>query len=100
VHDSFLHHDDEQAAAEKVLASAPGQVSAVVYLGGRWVGLDLLAGPGLFRAWPRLRSGYVADAISQESKPWHPLDAGTVLGGSSRAWPRLRRRWASAKSTA
>src|SRR5882672_6279631 len=47
---------------------------------GRWVGLDLLAGPGLFgRAWPRLCAGYVADAIGQEPKPRLRLDAGAVL---------------------
>lgn len=49
-------------------------------MAGRWVGLDLLAGPGLFgRAWPRLCAGYVADAIGRKPKPWLRLDGGTVL---------------------
>ena len=51
-----------------------------MYMGGWWVGLDLLAGPGLFScAWPCLCAGYVADAIGREPKPWHRLDAGAVL---------------------
>jgi len=46
-------------------------------LGSKWLGLDLLAGPGLFaRVWPRLCAGYVADAIGREPKPCHRLDAG------------------------
>jgi hypothetical protein len=48
-------------------------------MAGRWVGLDLLAGPGLFgRARPQLCAGYVADAIGKP-KPWQRLDAGAVL---------------------
>jgi hypothetical protein len=57
---------------------------------GRWVGLDLLAGPGLFgRAWPRLCAGYVADAIGREVKPWQRLDVGAVLSrlGDGQAEP-------------
>jgi hypothetical protein len=36
------------AAARQALAAVPGQVGAIVYIAGRWAGLDLLAGPGLF----------------------------------------------------
>jgi hypothetical protein len=46
----------------------------------RWVGLELLAGPGLFgRAGPRLRAGYVGNTIGREPKPWHRLDARAIL---------------------
>lgn len=34
-------------AARQALAAQPGQVGALVYVAGRWVGLDLLADPGL-----------------------------------------------------
>lgn len=55
-------------AARQALAPRPGQIGALVYLSGRWVGLDLLAGPGLFsRAWPRLCAGYAADAIGRKT---------------------------------
>ena len=57
----------------QALAAQPGQVGALIYMAGRWAGLDLLAGPGLFgRAWPRLCAGYGADAIGREIKPPGP----------------------------
>jgi hypothetical protein len=78
--DLYARHETEMAAARQALAAQPGQVGALIYMGSRWVGLDLLAGPGLFgRAWPRLCAGYVADAIDREPKVWQRLDAGAVL---------------------
>jgi hypothetical protein len=39
-------------------------VGAIVYGGGEWWGLELLAGPRLFRkAWSRLLPGYAMDAL-------------------------------------
>lgn len=78
--DVYARHQTDMTAARQALAAQPGQVGALIYMVGRWVGLDLLAGPGLFgRAWPRLCAGYVADAIGREPKPWHRLDAGAML---------------------
>lgn len=78
--DVYARHQTDMTAARQALAAQPGQVGAVVYVAGRWVGLDLLAGPGLFgRAWPRLCAGYVADAIGREPKPRIGLDASAVL---------------------
>jgi hypothetical protein len=78
--DLYARHETEMAASRRGLAAQPGQVGALIYMGSQWVGLDLLAGPGLFgRAWPCLCAGYVADAIGREAKPWHRLDAGAVL---------------------
>ncbi|HYB43480.1 MAG TPA: DUF6569 family protein [Candidatus Methylomirabilis sp.] len=55
---------NELAAARRALAPVAGQVGALVYLAGRWAGLDLLASPALFsRGWPRLAMGYAADAL-------------------------------------
>ncbi len=88
--DLYARHETDVAAARRVLAAQPGQVGALIYMDGRWVGLDLLAGPGLFgRAWPRLCAGYVADAIGREAKPWQRLDAGAVLShlGEGQAEP-------------
>jgi hypothetical protein len=49
---------------ERALSADPGQVGALVYGGGEWWGLELLAGPGLFRkAWARLLPGYAMDAL-------------------------------------
>jgi hypothetical protein len=78
--DVYARHDAELAAARRALAARPGQVGALLFLGGRWVGLDLLAGPGLFgRSWPRLCAGYVADAIGQAPAPVQQLEAGVLL---------------------
>jgi hypothetical protein len=78
--DLFARHEADMGAARQALAAQPGQVGAIIYTAGRWAGLELLAGPGLFRrAWPRLSAGYVADAIGQELKRWIPLDAGAIL---------------------
>src|SRR5687768_2218406 len=53
--DTYVRHEDAVAAARMALAARPGQVGALVYIAERWLGLDLLASPGLFnRAWPRL----------------------------------------------
>ncbi len=76
----FTRYELDLAAARQALAAQPGQVGALICMGSRWVGLDLLAGPGLFaRAWPRLCAGYVANGIGREAKPGHRLDAGVVL---------------------
>ncbi len=67
--DFYHRYDEEIAGAREALAATPGQVGAAVYLGGRWVGLELLAGPGLFeRTWPRLCAGYAADAVGQRRR--------------------------------
>ncbi len=69
--DLFACHDTDMTAARQALAAQPGQVGALIYMGSQWVGLELLAGPGLFgRVWPRLCAGYVADAIGREPKRW------------------------------
>jgi hypothetical protein len=53
-------------AARAALAPRPGQVGALVFLGKRWLGLDLLPSPGLFeRAWPRLCAGYAAEVLGR-----------------------------------
>lgn len=78
--DVYARYEPDLAAARQALAAQPGQVGALIYMAGRWVGLDLLAGSRLFGlAWPRLCAGYVADAIGREAEPWHGLDAGAVL---------------------
>lgn len=64
--DVYGRHEDELRRAGETLAPRPGQVGALVYLAGRWLGVDLLAAPGLFaRVWPRLCSGYAADALGR-----------------------------------
>jgi hypothetical protein len=78
--DFYARYDSEITAARQALAAQPGQVGALIYIAGRWVGLDLLAGPRLFaRAWSRLCAGYMADAIRLEAKPHPGLDAAALL---------------------
>jgi hypothetical protein len=80
MHDFYARYETEMTAARQALAAQPGQVGALVYITGRWVGLDLLAGPRLFaRAGSRLCAGYMADAIGLEAKPHPGLDAGATL---------------------
>jgi hypothetical protein len=45
--DLYARYDTDMAAARRTLAAQPGQVGALVYMGARWVGLDLLAGRAL-----------------------------------------------------
>ena len=62
--DFYVHHEAPIAAARAALGPRPGQIGAIVYVAGRWMGTDLLAAPGLFAsAWPRLCAGYAADAV-------------------------------------
>ncbi len=85
--DVCARHQTDLTAARQALAAQPGQVGALIYMAGRWVGLDLLAGPRLFgRAWPRLCAGYVADAIGREPKPRPRLDGGAVLATVAQGW--------------
>ena len=78
--DFYQRYEDEMTAARRALAAVPGQVGALVYLSGRWVGADLLAGAGLFsRAWPRLCAGYAADAIGKKPASRLTAKPGTVL---------------------
>jgi len=68
------------AAARRELAPVPGQIGSLVYLSGRWAGMDLLAGPSLFgRVWPRLCAGYAADAIRRKPSGRLTPSPSTVL---------------------
>ena len=78
MHDVFVRHEPEVGATRQAIAPRPGQVGAVVWIAGAWAGLELLAGPAMFaRAWPRLATGYIADALGQAPKPFAP-DAAEV----------------------
>ena len=78
--DVYARHQADLIAARQALAPQPGQAGALIYMGTRWVGIEVLAGPRLFgRVWPRLCTGYVADAIGRKPEPWQRLDAGAVL---------------------
>jgi hypothetical protein len=86
MHDVYARHEADMAAARQALAAQPGQVGALIYMGTQWVGLDLLAGPGLFaRAWLRLCAGYVADTIGQKPEPSQRLNAGAMLEALAQA---------------
>ena len=46
--DFYRRFADDVAATSRALLPGPGQTGAAVSVAGRWVGLDLLAAPGLF----------------------------------------------------
>jgi hypothetical protein len=84
--DVYVRHQGRPSRRPQALTAQEGQAKGSVY--GRWLGLDLLAGPGLFgRAWPRLYAGYVTDAIDREVKPWQRRDAGAVCPDGVMARP-------------
>src|SRR5262245_48597630 len=67
MHDVFERHDRTIAGAREALGAQPRQIGSLVYLSGRWVGLDVLGSEGVFRrVWARLCAGYAADAIGRE----------------------------------
>lgn len=78
MHDVYDRYAEDLHAARSALAVRPGQVGALVFLGGEWVGCEVLAAPGLFaRAWPRLCAGYIGDAFG--------LPGGRPAGATPRA---------------
>jgi hypothetical protein len=46
--DFYADHTQEMDAVRAALAPRAGQVGALVFLGKRWIGLDILPSPGLF----------------------------------------------------
>jgi hypothetical protein len=83
--DFYARHGESVDAARAALAARPGQVGALVFLGSRWIGLDVLASPGLFeRAWPRLCAGYAAEAVGHAGARSMP-DPLSVLGTLAQA---------------
>lgn len=78
--DFYERYAGDMAAAREALAPRPGQVGALVVLAGRWIGLDVLASPGLFaRAWPRLSAGYAAEAVGRKPNGTPAVDPTAVL---------------------
>jgi hypothetical protein len=83
--DFYVRYAEPVDAARAALAPRPGQVGALVFLGKRWIGLDLLPSPGLFeRAWPRLCAGYAAEAVGRKRRAPAP-DPRAVLEGLAQA---------------
>jgi hypothetical protein len=83
--DFYDRYAADVGAARTALAPRAGQVGALVFLAGRWVGLDVLASPRLFaQAWPRLAAGYAADAIGRRRSRAKLPDAVEILGRLAR----------------
>jgi len=83
--DFYARYVDQVAAARTALAPRPGQVGALVFLGNRWLGLEILPSPGLFeRAWPRLSAGYAAESIGETASAPLP-DPRALLDGLAQA---------------
>lgn len=64
--DVYARFEDDLAGACRTVAAAAGQVGAIVYVAGRWVGTDVAPTAGVFaRIWPRLCAGYAAEALGR-----------------------------------
>src|SRR5262249_60386214 len=80
MHAVFAGTERTIADAREALGAQPRQIGSLVYLSGRWVGLDVLGSEGLFRrVWPRLCAGYAADAIGREGAEPPKESSGAVL---------------------
>lgn len=84
----YERYEAELARAREALAPRPGQVGAIVFLAGRWVGLELLPGPGLFaRAWARLCPGYAADTLGAQAEEEVEEGPGAGVAGPGEVSP-------------
>lgn len=83
LHDAIEQHHDTIEEYTKDLGYPPGSRGVVVALGGKFRGMDLFDRPvTLGRAWSRLLSGYVLDAMAwpeSETSSFSPRDAAAVL---------------------
>jgi len=71
--DFYARYTQQMDAARATLARRPGQVGALVFVGKRWLGLELLPSPGLFEhAWPRLCAGDTADVVGRRRRASAP----------------------------
>jgi hypothetical protein len=86
MHSVYERRREVLARARRALGPGPAQAGAIIYAGGRWVGLDVLASPGLFaRAWARLYSGYAADGERGRARSGLSPSPETVLQRVGRA---------------
>jgi hypothetical protein len=84
--DVYDRYGRELAAGREALTARAGQVGAVVFLDGRWIGIDVLTSPRLFeRVWRRLCVGYVAETIGRERSDAKSPDATELLERLGRA---------------
>jgi len=74
---------DQVAAARTALAPRAGRVGALVFLGSRWLGLELLPFARPVRA-GRLCAGYAAEAIGDTASA-HPPGPRALLEGLPQA---------------
>jgi hypothetical protein len=82
MHAVYDQYADALAAGREALAPAPEQTGAIVYVAGTWAGLEMLETPALFaRAWPRISTGYLADALGQTPADELRIAPGDVIAG-------------------
>lgn len=80
MHAVYTRYADEVQTVRDALPAGPHQVGALIYIAGEWVGLDVLAAPALFaRAWSRLSTGYIADAIDADGNALPRVSPAEVL---------------------
>jgi hypothetical protein len=86
MHAMYDDHATDIEMIRNALGAIDQQVGALVYVAGRWAGLELLASPGLFRrAWSRLCAGYAVDALGGLAGEGVEPDADAVLALLARA---------------
>jgi hypothetical protein len=68
MHAVYEQYAEQVKAERKAIAAADDQTGAIVYVAGEWAGMEVLAAPALFaRAWRRISTGYLADALGREA---------------------------------
>ena len=68
MHAVYEQYAEQMQTGRKAIAAADNQTGAIVYVAGEWAGMEVLAAPALFaRAWRRIGTGYLADALGREA---------------------------------
>ncbi len=80
--DAFVAHRARLDELESAFPAAPGQCGAVLALGGDLC-LDLVSRPDAFaQLWPKLRAGYLLDALERLDRTPAPVEAVEAFVGS------------------
>jgi hypothetical protein len=99
--DTFRAHGDSLAALERAFPAQPGQCGAILAIGESMC-MDAVSRPDAFaRMWPKLRRGYVLDALDRlDGKPLSPAVLPRSWAGSTRRRRRDSLRPVSARTCA
>ena len=97
--DTFEAYGERMRALEDAFPLQPGQCGAVLAIGADLC-LDAVSRPDAFaRLWPKLRAGYLLDALERlDQQPTHPERITGFVDWSETPWSRAARPPGSAKT--